>query len=58
MLTAYWSERQKERDHWEDHDVGEWIISKWILERYDGMELIGFIWLRIGTSVGLLRTRY
>jgi hypothetical protein len=25
--------RQKERDHWEDQDVGGWIILKWILER-------------------------
>jgi hypothetical protein len=24
---------QKERDHWEDQDVGGWIILKWILER-------------------------
>jgi hypothetical protein len=24
---------QKERDHWENQDVGEWTISKWILER-------------------------
>jgi hypothetical protein len=29
----YWWERQKERDHWEDQDVGGWTISKWILER-------------------------
>jgi hypothetical protein len=26
-------ESQKERDHWEDQDVGRWTISKWILER-------------------------
>jgi hypothetical protein len=24
---------QKERDHYEDQDVGGWIILKWILER-------------------------
>jgi hypothetical protein len=24
---------QKERDHWEDQDVGARIILKWILER-------------------------
>jgi hypothetical protein len=23
----------KERDHWEDQDVGGWTILKWILER-------------------------
>jgi hypothetical protein len=25
-------ETQKERDHWEDQDVGGWTISKWMLE--------------------------
>jgi hypothetical protein len=24
---------QKERDHWEEKDVGRWTILKWILER-------------------------
>jgi hypothetical protein len=24
---------QMERDHWEDQDVGEWTILKWILGR-------------------------
>jgi hypothetical protein len=28
-----WWESQKERDHWEDQDVGGWTILKWILER-------------------------
>jgi hypothetical protein len=32
----------------------QWTILKWILERYDGMVWIGLIWLRIGTSGGLL----
>jgi hypothetical protein len=26
-------ESQKERDHWEDQDVGGWAMLKWILER-------------------------
>jgi hypothetical protein len=26
-------ESQKERDHWEDQDVGGWTILKWILDR-------------------------
>jgi hypothetical protein len=26
-------EIQKERDHWEDQDVGGWTILKWRLER-------------------------
>jgi hypothetical protein len=29
-------------------------ILKWILEEYDGMIWNGLIWLRIGTSGGLL----
>jgi hypothetical protein len=30
---GYWWESQKERDHWEDQDIGGWTISKRILER-------------------------
>jgi hypothetical protein len=30
------------------------LLSKWILERYDGMVWIVLIWLRIGTSGGFL----
>jgi hypothetical protein len=33
MHIGYWWESLKERDHWEDHDVGGWTISKLILER-------------------------
>jgi hypothetical protein len=28
MLIGYWWESQKERDHWEDQDVGGWTILK------------------------------
>jgi hypothetical protein len=28
----YWREIQKERDHWEEQDVGGWTILKWILD--------------------------
>jgi hypothetical protein len=33
MHIGYWWESQKERDHWEDQDVGGWTMLKWILER-------------------------
>jgi hypothetical protein len=54
MHIGYWWESQKERDHWEDQDVGGWTILKWILEREDRMVGTGLNWLRIGTSGGLL----
>jgi hypothetical protein len=37
-------ENQEERDHYEDLDVGDGIILKWILEKFDGA-----VWLRIAT---------
>jgi hypothetical protein len=33
MHIGYLWEIQKERDHWEDQDVGGWTILKFILER-------------------------
>jgi hypothetical protein len=37
MYMGYWWDNQKEGDHWGDHDVGGWIILRWILERYNGV---------------------
>jgi hypothetical protein len=33
MHRGYWWEIEKERDHWQDQNVGGWTILKWILER-------------------------
>jgi hypothetical protein len=41
MHIGYWWESQKERDHWEDQDVGGWTILKWI---FDSMGWCGFDW--------------
>jgi hypothetical protein len=40
MHIGYWWQSQKERDHWEDQDVGEWTILEWILReiRWDGVD--------------------
>jgi hypothetical protein len=55
MRIGYWWESQKERDHYENQDVGGWTILKWILERDRiGMVWTGSNWLRIGTIGGLL----
>jgi hypothetical protein len=53
-LIDYWWESQRERDHYEDQDVGVWIILGWILERWDGVMWAGLVWLRIGTGGELL----
>jgi hypothetical protein len=50
MCIGYWWERQRERAHKEDQDVGGWIILGWILERWDEMAWTGLIWLGIGTQ--------
>jgi hypothetical protein len=33
MIKSNWWECQKERDHWEDQDVGGWTILKWMFEK-------------------------
>jgi hypothetical protein len=38
MHIGYWWESQKERDHSEDQDVGQWTKLKW-----DGMDWIDLV---------------
>jgi hypothetical protein len=35
----FW-ESQKERDHWEDQDIGGWTVLKWILNGMDWIDLV------------------
>jgi hypothetical protein len=50
MNRMFLWESQKERDHWEEIDVGGRIILKRNLEKRHADIWIGFIWLSIGTS--------
>jgi hypothetical protein len=52
--TIFCLESLKQRDHLEDLGVYERIISEWILGKQGGKVRTGCIWLRIGTSGGLL----
>jgi hypothetical protein len=42
MHVGYWWKSEKERDHWEDQDVGGWTILIWVLRdiRRDGVDWI------------------
>jgi hypothetical protein len=42
MHIGYWWESQKERDHYEDQDIGAWIILKYCLRE---MEWGGMDWI-------------
>jgi hypothetical protein len=54
MCTKFWSEHLKGRDYSEELIVDGRIILEWILRKYNGKILTGFIWVRIETSGGLL----
>jgi hypothetical protein len=54
MHTNFWLPSLKGRDNSEDLGADERIILKWILRKFVWRVCIGFVWLRIGTSGGLL----
>jgi hypothetical protein len=54
MHTKFWSINLKGRDHAQDLDIDGKIIFEWILGKYGAKMWTGFIWLRIGTSGGIL----
>jgi hypothetical protein len=54
MLTIFWLENLKGRDHSEDLGVDGWIILEWILRKQGGKVQTGFVWLKVVTFGGLL----
>jgi hypothetical protein len=52
IYIGYWWERQKERDHWEEQDVGGWTILKWILDR----NWMGVDWIDMAHDRALVNT--
>jgi hypothetical protein len=42
MYIGFWW-TQKEKDNYENLDIGWWVILKWILERQDGVASTGLI---------------
>jgi hypothetical protein len=49
-FIGYWWECQKERDYYEDNDIGGWTILRWIFRDKMGVVWTGLVWLRTGTS--------
>jgi hypothetical protein len=51
---SYWWQSQRERDHYEGQDIYEWIMIDLAEIGWRRGVLIGFVWIRIGTSGELL----
>jgi hypothetical protein len=54
MHTEFWWGELRQGGYLEDPDVDGRIIFEWIFKKWVGGAWTGLIWLRIGTSVGLL----
>jgi hypothetical protein len=54
LHTKFSSENLNARDHSEDLGIDGKITLGWILQAYGGKLWTGFIWLRTGTSGGVL----
>jgi hypothetical protein len=54
VLTGFWLGDPKGRDHCEDLGVGGRITLRWTLGKQGSMGRIGFGWLGIGSSGGLV----
>ena len=52
-IGSWWGNR-RERDHWGDLGVVEWIILRWISNRFDVGIWTGLGWPRIETGGGRL----
>jgi hypothetical protein len=57
MLAEFSSEKLKGGDHSQELGIDRKIILEWILRKQGGKLWNGYIWRRIRTSGGLLRTR-
>jgi hypothetical protein len=55
--TGFWCEDLKEREHLEEPSIGGIIMVTWVIKKYNGRAFNGLIWLKMGTSSGLLSTR-
>jgi hypothetical protein len=55
MHIGFWWENRKERDHYEDLDVGERIILKWILMEWHRLALDRDQWRALMNRVVNLR---
>ena len=53
-IKVLWWGKLRGRDHLEDPGVDDRIILRWIFKKRDVRAYAGLIWLRIGTSGGVL----